>query len=110
MIELTNEQKQMFVCGDLDREDLDGFLSTLTLEQLKPYIESYNASVVQWVEFDADDTDTWPDEDGWYLSNLGLVWIIDLDGEVYVNTTTNPEDNESIFTTRWAYMPQPKEK
>jgi len=75
MIELTDEQ----IANTIERvEAYDGELysigknpmkyaleylfKSLTLDQIKQLAEQHNASVIQWIDFDANDEATWPDD------------------------------------------------
>lgn len=70
MIELTDEQNYAFrnrnwlLGNDVSDESsivfANDFLKSLTLPQIKQLAEQHNASVVEWVDFDADDESTWP--------------------------------------------------
>ena len=140
MIELTDEQIEMLHeqlnaqggaeafndVGDFEEyvwslnEIIDALKEFLTLPQIKQLAEQYNASVVQWIEFDVDDESTWPPShyndtsitvytalgkariDRYAIRNNGvfeLKWFLDN------GTMINLED-----LTHWAYLPTVKEK
>ncbi|CAN8139260.1 hypothetical protein THIOSC15_1400006 [uncultured Thiomicrorhabdus sp.] len=107
MIELTDTQEAMFVNEMLDIEDVNDFLSMLTLKQLSHLVESYNASLVEWNTFNADDESTWPNDYGNYLINGESGVEID-----YFNLEMAIDEGEWFVqnVTHWAYLPTVKEK
>ncbi|CAN8141099.1 hypothetical protein THIOSC15_2720016 [uncultured Thiomicrorhabdus sp.] len=126
MINLTDEQIETiyekhaieFVADDEIQFDylgllqVDGFvedlLKSLTLPQIKQIAkEEHNASVVQWVEFDADDESSFPEHDPEVIieCDTGKIFSLDFDIERAIN---HPESYK--YVKRWCNLPQPKEK
>jgi len=90
-------------------DELNYLYSLLTLPQLKQLAEAKNASVVEWVEFDADDADTWPDLDCdtdtvQVFNQNGVICSMYLPGRKWTDSY-----DSRIDVIKWAYLPTPKE-
>lgn len=118
MIELTDEQID-FAHQECEFEHeefgsqvsnldaiLEEFAESLTIPQLHQLAEAKNASVIEWVDFDIEDSTTWPiDEELVLTKSYQVLWFDDFEVEWKSDTTY------SIDTvTHWAYLPTPKEK
>jgi hypothetical protein len=128
MIELKDEQieneyekysKEFESDGEIQFDYLDlessynfanSIVKSLMVDQIKQLVESKGMYCGERIKFDADDESTWPKSNKWYLSNLGLVYVAIIDGEIYINTMQAPEDNESWFITYLLEVPEFKEK
>ena len=112
MIELTDEQKQeiynitkmVLVWSELEMCGND-FLNLLTLPQIKHLAEQHNADVIEWVEFDAEDESTWPDE-----TKVLLAINNESEQSTICVFSRNLAVNFGEHYSKWAYLPQPKEK
>ena len=136
MIELTDEQlNRADSILSMDRTGIRdctiesavlAVISFLTLQQIKQLAEQHDASMVQWVEFDAEDESTWPITCGTnasevVINQLGANCIYLSEDNIWFSVTGESKEDEinSIFSikeqitytvTHWSYLPQPKEK
>lgn len=120
MIKITDEQKQRFADNDLLNLPasliVGDFLKSLTIDQIKQLAEQHGFSVIEWVDFHADDESTWPKEEKLLLApdphgHLGQCTRIYECGSDWLKFHWCGSGRNLPYQKpfKWAYLP-PKEK